>query len=141
MSAPYLATLEDLAAKRRTLGQVITPLAVVAGVDPAPYLDRPPAVTDAEVDAVTEGLRPHRPDLVPPRPLSPAPRRTTEAGQRNIDMVLDALHGGPLSPKAIMQATGINEKTIAHVFRRLLDEGLVTKTGRTHKTKYQLSTR
>lgn len=140
VSASYLATLEDLAAKRRALADVIVALANLAGVDAAPYLDRPAAVTDDEVDTVVEQLRASakRKAPAPPRPQSPAPRATNEAGHD--DKVLHALRNGPLNPKAIAEISGIKKRTLQPVLARLVTVKRITKTGTgPRNTRYQLT--
>lgn len=139
MSAPYLETLDDLAAKRRSLGDVIVALAQFAGVDPAPYLDRLPAVTDADVDTVVDRLRTARKRKAPapPRPQRPAPPSTNGAGLD--DKVLQVLEGGPQAPKAISDRLKVAKWKLKPVFQRMVAAKQITASGQRRGLKYQLA--
>lgn len=137
-----MATLEDLAAKRRGLADVIVALAKVAGVDPAPYLDRMPDVTDADVDKVANGLRAAstpapKKEPAPPRPQPPASPTTNGAGLE--DKVLQSLKHGPRSPIAIRKATSINRYRLRVLLNAMLASKQIRRSGSgPRNTEYQL---
>lgn len=146
---PWAAALEGLAEKRQAITDAIVSLSRVAGVDPAPYLGtgilvegsggRPAntaPLSERLRDAAKKMREPEAP--TPPRPQMPVSRTTAGAGHE--DKVLNALSAGPLQPKAIAQKTGIHKKTLERVLREMRSSNLVTKTGKTAGTVYQLTT-
>lgn len=138
MTGQYLATLDDLAMKRRALTDVIVTLANIQGVDPAPYLDRPLAVTDDAVEAVTSRLKAIAKKDPPPRPQRPASPSTNGAGLE--DKVLHTLSAGPpMRPKDLSDLTGIQKWKLLPVMERLVTAKKVKKSGHRRGLKYALA--
>lgn len=72
----------------------------------------------------------------PPRPPAPAPSMTNGAGRD--DKVLQALRSGPLGPKAISDATGIQKWNLPEVMDRLTKGQKVRKIGERRGLRYSL---
>lgn len=142
----YIQTLEDLAGKRRKLTDVIVNLAAVAGVDAAAYLDTPAAVTDADVDRVTRGLKVHAQEK-PPRPQLPASRTTNGAGRAHkVEGELPAeillalqKHGEPMQPKDLAKAMKKSWSTLAYHIKKLEKAKQIVLSGSTFDRRVALA--
>jgi len=126
----YQALLEDLAAKRRALGDLIVALARVAGVDPAPYLVGPGDVTQAASEEDRQAV---------PRARPTKGAETRPAGNQVLDAkVLSVLKNGPLGPKAIAALVQASKYVLAPVFERLIESKAIKKSGAGRSLVYQI---
>lgn len=142
-----IAALEELARKRHEITSAIVTLASVTGVDAAPYLDAPVAVTDTEVDAVVAGLRQaakRTKEPTPPRPQRPASPSTngTRANKVRGDKpsaILDALKRGPVKPSELGHLLGMSAQGAMYHVKGLAAAGEVTISGKREQRRVALA--
>lgn len=137
-SMSYQATLEDLAAKRRAMGDVIVALARIAGVDAAPYLDGHVAAAAAVPAEDTKRTRKTPSATRGKKGTKRAERPTKNAGSDLRDQILAALKkkGEPMAPREVAKALG--RKDLQYPLRQLIDAGQVIASGKTMGRRLEL---